>query len=188
MLSGVYLIISYPFWLPFPLGEDFPNCVSARWDNDYYAVGAMSQNRMSSLFITRYGLEPGLSNWTERRDGHFCNFEIPTSYHAEPAFFNVVVSDQTLGWNCPYLIMFGLWGWVYLRNRKRDGLKQYSIFDVLIAMTLIAVIIASIQMRFQLILTVTMNLLTFGLAAYLVYETLKYMLVMSVPWLTPEPN
>ena len=190
MMAATYTVISYPFWLPIQLGEDFPNCVSGRWDNEYCAVGAMSQHRMSSLFITRHGLQPGQRNWSERRDGHFCNFEIPTSRYAEPAFFNVVISNKTLGWDCPYFLMVALWGWVYFRNRKRDikKKKQFSILDMMLVVTLVAVVVGLIQLRMQLICTVIMNLLTFGLALHLVYHALKHMLVTSIPWLTPQAD
>ena len=189
ILAAVYTIISFPFWLPFSFGEDFPNCVSARWDNECFAVGAMSQNRMSTLFITRTELDPSRKIWKERCDGHFCSFPIPTTKNFyEPELFNVVVSQNTIGWNCPYFLMMALWGAVYLANRKRSGKNQYTTIDILILVTLVGVVLGLIQLRMQLICIVIMNLLTFGLAAYMVFHGLKYMLVTSIPWLTPEPN
>ena len=166
LLSSVFFVTSWPFRLPIRISDDFPNCVSARWDNQFFAIGSMSQHQMSSLFITRVDLTPGTAIWSELRDGHFCSFQIPpTPISGEPAGFNLHIGMDTVGWDCPYLLMVVFWSAIYL---KTSSAIQFSIRDLLGVIAIAAVVVFAIQSRISLLITASLNLSTIVTAVVLI--------------------
>ena len=78
ILSASYFVISFPFWLPVKLPDNFPNSIAARWKTENFTVGALSHHRMSCVFFSAaYDTFDSGSIWSERRDGHFCSFDVP---------------------------------------------------------------------------------------------------------------
>ena len=177
-LSCVFWFTSWPN-IPYvtelvgygPLPRDFPNCVSARADNSILAVGHLSHNRISSLFITTEELEPGRADWSERADGHFCGFNIPPYlYLNQPDGFGVHVSSRTIGWDCPYWLMAALWTLLLLKTRTQ---LRFRLLDLFLATTLVAAAITLIRLRLALVLTVFLNASTVLLLAYLAYSSIS---------------
>jgi hypothetical protein len=171
LLSSVFFVTSWPFRMPIRISDDFPNCVSARWDNQYFAIGSMSQHQMSSLFITRVDLTPGTAIWSELRDGHFCSFRIPpTPFSGEPAGFNLHIGMDTVGWDCPYLLMVVFWSAIYF---KTSSAIQFSIRDLLGVVAIAAVVVFAIQSRISLLITVFLNLSTIITAVVLIILAMR---------------
>jgi hypothetical protein len=171
LLSSVFFVTSWPFKLPIRISDDFPNCVSGRWDNQFFAVGSMSQHHMSSLFITRVDLTPGTAIWSERSDGHFCTFQIPpTPISGEPAGFNLHIGMETIGWDCPYLLMIVFWSAIYL---KTSSTIQFSIRDLLGVVAIASVVVFAIQSRISLLITVFLNLSTIVTVVVLIWILLR---------------
>ena len=187
VLSVAHCITSFPYWLPFSFGENFPNCVSCRLDSEHFAVGALSHDRVSTLFLTRTELEPGKGVWYERSDWHFCSFDIPTTaFNVQPTGFSVVVNSDTIGWHCPYFLMIGLWGFVYYRCS--DNWRQWRILDLIGLATILAVICCLIQCRTQLLLTIPMNVATLILIGVLSIVIAKKTLERFTSRLLADPD
>ena len=186
VLSVAHCITSFPYWLPFSFGENFPNCVSCRLDSEHFAAGALSHDRVSTLFLTRAELEPGRGVWYERADWHFCSFDIPTTeFNVQPSWFSVVTNQETIGWHCPYFLMISLWGFVYCRCS--DNWHQWRILDLIGLATILAVICCLIQCRMQLLLTIPMNIATLMLIAVLAVIVAKSALDYCKSRLLAEP-
>ena len=159
-LSIVFGVTSIPFGI-----RNFPNCVSARADSSWFAVGALSHEGFSSVFATMEPayLYPGEKVWSERSDGHFCGFQVPpTEGGRQPAGFNVHIGIGTIGWDCPYLLMIGVWGFAYMKIRPR----HLTTIDLLWMTAVIAVACAVISMRVALLCTVPLNLATLCMIIY----------------------
>ena len=165
ILSVAYWFISSPFWLPIPLPENFPNCISAKWQSGRCSVGALSHHRLSCLFLSGavQSFESS-SRWSERLDGHFCGFDIPpTEAPHEPPGFILSLNLLTIGWNLPYWVMVAIWSSVYLKTRP----ENLSILDLLLITSVFAAIFSATVARVGLLLVVPMNLLTVGLVLIL---------------------
>ena len=159
-LSFVFGVTSMPFGI-----RNFPNCVSARMDSSWFAVGALSHEGLSSVFVTIQPayLRPGKRVWSERSDGHFCGFQVPpTEGGRQPSGFNVHIGLGTIGWDCPYLLMMGAWGFVYMKIRPR----HLTTIDLLWMTAVIAIVCAVISTRVALLCTVPLNLVTLGLVIF----------------------
>lgn len=181
--AATMVLLSVVFWFtsrpPIPLGRDFPNCVSARADSSVVAIGVLSINGVSTLFVTREALEPGRSTWSERADFHFCGFPVPTStYGAFDCGVLVRLSMNTIGWDCPYWLMTLLWLGV---ATKYWTAWQYRSLDVLYFMTVVAIVIACFQSHFTLPLVVFCNLTTAMLLVVLSIGTFRWF------WRSPNP-
>jgi hypothetical protein len=163
----------------YALMEDFPNCVSARKDNVIFGVGHLSHNRMSSLFLTRQGLEPGESSWEERPDGHFCGFFFPPHGTFQPSGFSIHLSSLTVGWDCPYWLMIVIWTAMFVKTRTQF---RFRILDLFLATTVIAVVITLIRIRQALWLTVFLNVSTVALLCYLAFSALAVLFYAKNPW------
>lgn len=175
LLSAVFWFTSWP---PVPLGKDFPNCVSARCDGTLLACGVLSNYYLSTVFITRY-VEPGRAVWSERADYHFCNFPVPTANWGVPKVgFHLTISPTTIGWDCPYWLMAGLWTFVAARYYRA---WQFRVGDLIYFTTVIAFAVTAIQLRVALPLVLMMNLVTVALCAMLVFCTVRCF------WTTPNP-
>ena len=186
-LSIIYCVISFPFWLPFSLGDQFPNCVSGRFDSEQLAVGALSHKRLSTVFVTTANLEPRNSIWSERRDGHFCTFDIPTTeFLHEPAWFKVHVSPETIGWHCPYFLMIAVWAFTFYRFRNPE--PKWSLSALVGITSLIAVVLALIQLRMQLICVVAMNVATLLLGFAFVFEAARKLFAFCITGFNIESN
>lgn len=152
------------------MGEDFPNCVAGRWDTSVFAVGHLSHNRISSLFITVEELQPDRATWSERADGHYCGFSIPPYLYADrPRGFGIHATSQTLGWDCPYWMMALFWFTIFLKTRGRF---QFQLRDLFLAMTVLAVALSLIQLKLVLIGTAILNLATLRMLLYLAIGSL----------------
>ena len=176
LLSAVFWFASWP---PIPLGKEFPNCVSARYDGSACAIGVLSTHHLSTLFITRQSIEPGRAVWSERADYHFCGFPVPTANWGVPGVALVVcITPSTIGWDCPYWLMTGLWTLVAARSLR---MWQFRVGDLIYIATLVALVISLIQLRVALPLVAFLNLATVAMCLMLVVGTVRWF------WRTPTP-
>ena len=171
VLSASYFVISFPFWLPVKLPDDFPNSIAAKWKSENFTVGALSHHRMSCLFFsTAYDTFDTDSRWSERRDGHFCSFDVPPiEAPQEPPGFIFSLNKQTIGWNLPYWVMVVLWGAIYLKTRNRT----FAIIDLLLVVFVFALIFGATTTRHGLFLVVPMNLLTVATMVALTFQGVR---------------
>lgn len=171
--SGVFWITSWPL---LPLGNDFPNCVSVRWDNGLFAVGCLSHHGLSSTFVTLDSAEwlPALI-WSERADGHFCGFPISPSREPTnpPNGFNVHVGREAIGWDCPYLLMGFLWLAVFFRS---GALTRYRLIDMFAVMSVVSVLATLIRLRLAMLGVIPLNLLTAMLVVFLLIKAVWFVL------------
>lgn len=175
-LAGVFWLTSWPpHWLP--VDDDFPNCVSACWDSDFFAVGCVSIRRTCSIFATHQEFEfesRGNTGWDERHDGHFCGFPIPpTSPSAtcsNPSGFNLHLSLETVGWSVPYWMMFALWALILVKTRRS---LQYNVRDILGIMLIIALTFAMFRLRVALLGILLLNFSTFLLFLHFLTSTIR---------------
>ncbi|TWT86163.1 hypothetical protein Mal64_39030 [Pseudobythopirellula maris] len=165
-LSVVFAVVSWPPPL-FP--DDVPNCVSARWDCRFFAVGCLSNHRLSSLFITTQHLEPGRAVWDERVDGNMCGFHVPPSSHPmrEPSGFNLLVGTSGVAWSCPYAMFIAYWGALAVILVRRQGL---TVFDLLVTTAATALAFSLIALRCALPGVVALNLISFVAMPWSLYS------------------
>jgi hypothetical protein len=170
-LSGLFWFTSWPVYSPIPIPDDFPNCVSARCDTPYFAIGCLSHRRLSSLFLTTAYLEPGRAVWSERADGYFCGFLMPTAaFSDEPSGFNIHIGMKAIAWDCPYWLMAALWITMFLKTKGRF---QYNIRDIFWTTTITAVAITLIRLKLALFCIVLINVCTAVLLFILVIHGIR---------------
>lgn len=185
VLSSLFWVTSWPYFSwdserpEFALfDQDFPNCVSARIDTAFVAVGHLSHHRNNSLFVTLNDLDPSFAVWRERADGHFCGFRIPPYLVVdEPEGFGVHITSHTIGWDCPYLLMGALWMAVFYRFKA--GFR-FQIRDLLSVILSVAVAITCIHLELALLFTLFLNVCTLLLVSYLVARSLGMLLFGGV--------
>lgn len=182
-LAATMALLSAVFWFTsgpaIPLGEDFPNCVSARYDSRVVAAGVLSNHYLSTVFITRNSIEPGRALWSERSDYHFCGFPVPTANWGVPEVaLSVCISPTIIGWDCPYWLMTLLWTFVAVRNFRA---WQFSVGDLVYFTTITALLVSSIHYHFALPWVVLLNLATVALCVLLVVGSARWF------WTTPNP-
>ncbi|WP_442485384.1 hypothetical protein [Aeoliella sp. SH292] len=155
VLSVVLWLSSLPVW---PFGERYPNCVTARVDTPFVAVGAVSNQGVSSLFVTRENLEPWRHVWQERGDSHFIGFPVPAQPFGLPhGGLMFQASATTIGWDLPYWFMAGVWLGVFAKYFEG---WRYRSSDLIYLMTFAAVVTACFQSRCVLPVIVFSNLAT----------------------------
>lgn len=149
----------YTSWPIFSLGPDVPNCIAARWDDSVFAIGFLSHDRVSCLFLTTEELEPDREIWSEITDGHYCGFPIPLygQFIHPPTKIAASFSLGEIVWICPYWSMTTLWVIVALKGRK--GLR-FGLADVFAVATCLAILFAAIHLKVALLLAAPLNLLT----------------------------
>ena len=88
----------------------------------------------------------------------------------EPRGFNLHVGMETIGWDCPYVLMIALWSGVFYYTRSNS---RFGIRDLLGAALLVGMVIAAIQARVALVCTVFLNVATVILVAVLALICLR---------------
>jgi len=177
VLSCVFWFTSWP---PHPVSIEFPNCVSARLDSQSLAIGCLSHNRSSSLFLTTQNLDPGYAVWSERPDGHFCGFPIPPrEYPGQPSGLNIHLGLDTIGWDCPYWLMIILWSAVFFKSRSRN---QYCLRDIFLSVTVLAIVLTLIRLKLALLLVVLLNISTVLLLVLLAISSVVRLIKADNPW------
>jgi hypothetical protein len=166
VLSATFWYTSWPSYLSIP---EFPNCISARWNDSAFAIGFVSHDRVSCMFITTHYLEDGPWTWSERSDGHFCGFHVPASpLTSPPRMIGLSLGFEEIAWICPYWLMTALWSVVAWKGRY--GLR-FGMGDFLAVMTCLAVLFAMIQLHVALLLAAPLNLVTALMFLVLAYRT-----------------
>jgi hypothetical protein len=162
-LACIFWFTSWPAWIP--VGEGFPNCVSARLNLVTHELRFLSHHRHSMLLLTETDDAFGRTEWHERSDGHFCGFSmIPLDATGNPTGVGVQISRDSVGWKFPYLLMVGLWGIAFYKSRR--GFR-FGVMDLIDTMTLLAVTIALIQWKHVFPLALLLNLATLLLVCML---------------------
>ena len=128
----------------------------------------VSSSTFMCLFLSRaYQQLDARSRWTERNDWHFCSFDVPpTEWPNEPPGFTLSLNPETIGWNLPYWVMFGLWASVYLKTRPAN----FSLRDLFLVISVFAVVLAATFSRLGLLIVVPMSLLTAALVLFLAIQ------------------
>ncbi len=168
VMSCMYWVTSWPL---IPLGGDFPNCISARWESGVVAVGFLSHRGLSCFFIAgdRDGIYP--LRWSERPDGHFCGFRVPPAeVYAPPYSLSFALGPDTIAWGLPYWLFIAVWGVVFLRGARS---MRFQVIDVFAVMTVVAVTVGLMQCRLAILGAVPLNLLTAALLANLAFRGVK---------------
>lgn len=179
-LSGVFWATSCNYRGLF--GRDFPNCVAGRWGNGMISIGTVSNNRVSSLFVTwdefhttwDNDIESGRDGWywLEREDVHFCGFFVPYNlFSNHPVFFLAKTNWQTLGWDCPYALMGTLWFIAFLKTRSHFSIR---VRDGIYAMTVMGLVITAIKVKAALLFTLFLNVATVMLVLVLLTKLALY--------------
>ena len=167
VLSSLFWWTSMPYWSPIRFADDFPNCASFGWETKDFSVAAVANSRVSTLFATRFNLfyTPRDVYWSERRDGHFCSFNVPDFEGGEPRGFGVWLNKDTVGWHCPYWVMILLWGSIYAANER----FRFSSRDLFAAVAMALLLAAAFEYGFTLPWIVLLNMssaaaIVFGIA------------------------
>lgn len=158
-LSGIFCFTSGPWIAPIRVANDFPNCVSFGWQTERFSTGVVSNNGVSTLFLTSqdiYNQQGRNSHWSERRDGHFCNFNIPDIGANEPGLFGIWLTTTTVGWYVPYLLMMLLWTVCYAAS----GGFRLSALDVMLGLAIGILLTLCIEARYTLPWILFLNLAT----------------------------
>jgi hypothetical protein len=170
VLSAVFWYTSRPTFLPI---ENFPNCISARWDDSVFAIGFVSHNRVSSLFFTTHNVSQGFT-WLERTDYHFCGFPVPASpVTSPPRMLGLSLGFGEIAWICPYWLMVALWSVIAWKGR--NGLR-FGIADLLAVTTCLAAYFGALKLKVALLLAAPLNFLTALMLLILICRTV-WMLV-----------
>lgn len=176
VLSAVLWLSSLPVW---PFGERYPNCVTARVDTPFVAVGAVSNQGVSSVFVARENLEPWRHTWQERGDRHFIGFAVPTQPYGVPeGGLLFVASTRTIGWDLPYWFLALVW--LGVLARYFEGWRFRS-SDLIYSMTFAAVVTACFQSRCVLPLIVVLNLVTALICLAVLWMGLRWFYRASNP-------
>ena len=144
------------------IGESLPNCVAASYAGRFVDLGIVSINGASNVFATRPNEEVYNMLWSERSDGHWCGFPVPTGYmseHDQTDGLVVVVRENTLAWRVPYRLCLVFWVGVVVMASL-----QWKVVDYFLA-TMIAVAYLSLaRLEVVMPLLVVFSLLTAGAA------------------------
>jgi hypothetical protein len=163
VLSTVFWYTSWPTFLPV---ENFPNCISTRWDDDALAVGFVSHDRVSCMFITTHYTDWDMWTWSERSDSHFCGFPVPASPETSPPrMLGLSLGFGEIAWICPYWLMVALWSVIAWKGRS--GLR-FGIADSLAVTTCLAAYFGALKLKAALLLAAPLNLLTAAMFAILI--------------------
>lgn len=182
-IAASMVLLSLVFWCtsapPISFGKDFPNCVSARWENPVFVTGALSVNGKNCLFVDTRGYREGRKpSWTERPDGHFCGFSVPPYERGvEPRGLTIMATSSGLAVHLPYWLITLLWAGTFAKYFHR---WQFRVGDLLLLMTGSAAIALAIKTRHMLPYVVFINIATALL--------LLLLAILSIRWFVQSIN
>lgn len=176
-LAFAFLLASWPASWILPVGDDFPNCVAACWDDEFFAAGCVSIRKTCSIFLTNQDYcfqDRNYTGWYELRDGHFCGFPIPPISRdpsgPNPHGLTFHVSLETLAWSVPYWLLVVVWLLVF---GKTATSTRFNLRDLLGAMALVALLMTMFRLRIAFLGILLLNFSTLLLLIHFVTSAIR---------------